>query len=307
MKRIFRNNKGEVRWGYKLASFLLIQEILAPIAMLLLSAGLINLLFPVLQAAGVIGSSGAVRPEYAEAFQNGAFVIGMVIQNAVMCLFFLGAWKLFMCGNVRSIGLWGGDWLRQTGAGFAFGAVMIAVVCGGIYLTGGARIMTEMGLHFSPWLAAYLVVFVMVGFGEEIAFRGYAMGTLRQTENSLLRVLLPAVLFGLAHSTNANFSLLGCANIILAGILLGILTLKSGRLWLGIGFHIAWNFFQGCVFGFGVSGIATPSVAVTELTGSELLNGGAFGPEGSLVATVVILAGIALTLRWFKVRRELEK
>ena len=47
MKRIFRNNKGEVRWGYKLASFLLIQEILAPIAILLLSAGLINLLFPV--------------------------------------------------------------------------------------------------------------------------------------------------------------------------------------------------------------------------------------------------------------------
>ena len=46
---------------------------------------------------------------------------------------------------------------------------------------------------------------------------------------------------------------------------------------------------------------------MTELTGSELLNGGAFGPEGSLVATVVILAGIALTLRWFKVRRELEK
>ena len=89
---------------------------------------------------------------------------------------------------------------------------------------------------------------------------------------------------------------MGCGNIILAGILLGLLALKSGHLWLGIGFHISWNFFQGCVFGFGVSGISTPSVAVTELTGSPLLNGGAFGPEGSIVSTVVLLAAIAATL-----------
>ena len=143
-------------------------------------------------------------------------------------------------------------------------------------------------------------MFVFVGFGEEIAFRGYAMGTLRQTEKDWLMVLLPAMLFGIAHSTNANFSLMGCGNIILAGILLGLLALKSGQLWLGIGFHISWNFFQGCVFGFGVSGISTPSVAVTELTGSSLLNGGAFGPEGSIVATVVLLAAIAATLWWFR-------
>lgn len=92
--------------------------------------------------------------------------------------------------------------------------------------------MNGSGLHFSPWLAGYLLVFVFVGFGEEIAFRGYAMGTLRQTEKDWLMVLLPAVLFGIAHSTNANFSLMGCGNIILAGILLGLLALKSGQLWL---------------------------------------------------------------------------
>lgn len=304
MKRIFRNNKGEVRWGYKLLSFLLIQEILAPLALTLVSIGLINLLFPVLQSSGIVGGDGSVRAEYITAFQNGSFVVGLIIQNLVMSLFFLGAWRLLLSGNVRSIGLWGRDWLRQMGAGFALGVGMISVVCCGIYLTGGARLDMEAGVQLDPWLAAYLVMFVMVGFGEEIAFRGYAMGTLRQTEKSWLIVILPAVLFGLAHSLNANFSLMGFLNIILAGILFGILALKSGRLWLGIGFHIAWNFFQGCVFGFGVSGITTPSVVQTRLVGSDLLTGGAFGPEGSIVATAVLLAGIVLTLRWFKGRQE---
>ena len=91
------------------------------------------------------------------------------------------------------------------------------------------------------------------------------MVTLRQTEKDWLMVLLPAMLFGIAHSTNANFSLMGCGNIILAGILLGLLALKSGQLWLGIGFHISWNFFQGCVFGFGVIGISTVSYTHLEV------------------------------------------
>ena len=177
MRNIFRNDRNQVRWGYKLASFLLIQEILGPIAIILVSVALVNLLFPILQASGVLDGDGV---------------------------------------------------------GFAIGVVFITIVCGGIYLTGSARIMAGSGLQFSPWLAGYLLMFVFVGFGEEIAFRGYAMGTLRQTEKDWLIVLLPAVLFGIAHSTNANFSLMGCGNIILAGILLGLLALKSGHLWLGL-------------------------------------------------------------------------
>ena len=300
MKHILKNDRNQVRWGYKLMSFVLIQEIFVPIAILLVSVALVNLLFPVLQASGVLDGDGVLRAEYQEVFQNGWFIAGMIVQNLLMCLFFLGAWKDLLHGSARSMGLAGREWLKQLGVGFAIGVVMITIVCGGIYLTGSARVMNGSGLHFSPWLAGYLLVFVFVGFGEEIAFRGYAMGTLRQTEKDWLMVLLPAVLFGIAHSTNANFSLMGCGNIILAGILLGLLALKSGQLWLGIGFHISWNFFQGCVFGFGVSGISTPSVAVTELTGSSLLNGGAFGPEGSIVATVVLLAAIAATLWWFR-------
>ena len=307
MRNIFKNDRNQVRWGYKLASFLLIQEILGPIAIILVSVALVNLLFPILQASGVLDGDGVLRMEYAEVFENSWFIAGMVIQNLLLSLFFLGAWKYLLRGSARSMGLAGRTWLKELGVGFAIGVALITIVCGGIYLTGGARIMAGSGLQFSPWLAGYLLMFVFVGFGEEIAFRGYAMGTLRQTEKDWLIVLLPAVLFGIAHSTNANFSLMGCGNIILAGILLGLLALKSGHLWLGIGFHISWNFFQGCVFGFGVSGISTPSVAVTELTGSPLLNGGAFGPEGSIVATVVLLAAIAATLWWFSEKRELGK
>ena len=57
------------------------------------------------------------------------------------------------------------------------------------------------------------MMFVFVGIGEETGFRGYTMGTLRQTENPWLICVLPAFLFGIAHSTNDNFSALGLSLI----------------------------------------------------------------------------------------------
>ena len=92
MRNIFRNDRNQVRWGYKLASFLLIQEILGPIAIILVSVALVNLLFPILQASGVLDGDGVLRMEYAEVFENSWFIAGMVIQNLLLSLFFLGAW-----------------------------------------------------------------------------------------------------------------------------------------------------------------------------------------------------------------------
>ena len=73
-------------------------------------------------------------------------------------------------------------------------------------------------------------------------------------------------------------------------------------LWLPIGLHFAWNFFQGPVFGFPVSGTQTSTLLQLEPVGPELLTGGRFGPEASLVGVAAELLGIAL-LWWWASRR----
>lgn len=302
MRNIFKNHSGQVKWGYKFLSIVLIWEVFMPIFLLLASVGIMSILIPMFEARGLLGADGYLLPEYSETI-NGIYFVGMMcLQNAGISLICMGVWRKMFGLKLSALGLNKTGWARELGAGFLAGAAMISLVCLVIYLLGGARLELSLGVDFNIWLLAYLLMFIFVGFGEEIAFRGYAMGTLRQTENPWLIVLLPAVLFGVAHSTNANFSLLSCVNIILAGIFIGLLYWKSGKLWLSIGFHIAWNYFQGCVYGFEVSGIETKSLLVSSVSSPGLLNGGAFGPEGSIPATVVLLAGIAALLWYYRDR-----
>ena len=113
-----------------------------------------------------------------------------------------------------------------------------------------------------------------------------------QTENPTLICCFTGLIFGLAHSANSSFSMMGFVNISLVGILLALLALKTGRLWMAIGFHIAWNFVQGCIVGFTVSGMETKSLFIMENTGSALISGGGFGAEGSILTTVVLAAAL---------------
>ena len=302
MKNIFKNSNNQVRWGYKFLSIVLIWEVFMPVFLLLASVGVMSILLPFLDSRGLLGPDGYLLPEYSAAVNNLYFIGMMCIQNAGISLICMGVWRKMFGLPLSALGWKKPRWAGELGIGFLVGAAMISLVCFVIYLTGGARLELSRGVDFNIWLLAYFVMFIFVGFGEEIAFRGYAMGTLHQTEKPWLIVLLPAVLFGVAHSTNANFSLLSCVNIILAGIFIGILYWKSGKLWLSIGFHIAWNYFQGCVYGFEVSGIGTKSLLVSSVSRPGLLNGGAFGPEGSIPATVVLLAGIAALLWYYRDR-----
>lgn len=300
MKNIFKDQNGQVRWGYKFLTVILLWEVLMPVFMLLVSIGSTSVLLPMFDSMGMVGSDGYLLPEYSGNINLLYFVAMMCVQNIGFILLAMVMWRKLLGQPLSALGYQKAHWAREFGVGLLIGAGMISLVCAAIYLTGSARLERSAGAGFNIWLLLYLVMFIFVGFGEETVFRGYAMGTLRQTGKPWLIVLLPAVIFGLAHSTNANFSLLSCVNIILAGILIGILYWKSGKLWLSIGFHIAWNYFQGCVYGFEVSGIETKGIFVSSSNGPSLLNGGGFGPEGSIPATVVLLAGIGILLWYYR-------
>jgi membrane protease YdiL (CAAX protease family) len=147
-------------------------------------------------------------------------------------------------------------------------------------------------------LAVLLLVDVVVGWWEELVFRGYLLQNMTEGMGLTWAVGVSCVLYGLVHAANPNAGLLSTAIIVLFGFLRIYGYLATGLLWLSMGMHIGWNFFQGPVFGFAASGHQAASLVSQHTTGPSWLTGHAFGPEGSVITIpVVVLALIAM--RWW--------
>jgi uncharacterized protein len=106
------------------------------------------------------------------------------------------------------------------------------------------------------------------------------------------------------HAANPNATPISTLNIVLAGLMLGFGYVLTGELAIPIGLHITWNFFQGAVYGFPVSGFGDfgPALLTTEQGGPELWTGGSFGPEGGLLIPAVMLLGMSLVALWTRLR-----
>ncbi|HRA64667.1 MAG: CPBP family intramembrane glutamic endopeptidase [Caldilinea sp.] len=115
-------------------------------------------------------------------------------------------------------------------------------------------------------------------------------------------ILAIAALFGWVHIRNPGASPVTAFGNALGGLMYGIAFFGGRNIWLPLGMHFAWNFFQGPIFGFSVSGLVRPSVIVQQGVGSDLLMGGAYGPEGGLVGMAFRFVVIALVLVYLYVR-----
>lgn len=165
-----------------------------------------------------------------------------------------------------------------------------------LIIAGGTLLLAALKyLHFTGWYAEaedlYISfgIMVMVAVVEELVFRGYILNNLMQSVNRYAALLISSILFALAHATNPNFNWLAFVNIFLAGIILGINYIYTQNLWYAVLFHFAWNFLQGPVIGYEVSGLDFQSIFQLELTGNEIITGGKFGFEGSIVASLLII------------------
>ena len=169
------------------------------------------------------------------------------------------------------------------------------------------------GQPFLVAILAPIVLFIMVGIQEELLIRGYQLHNLAEglrlpwvgPRAALVAAwLISSIVFGLLHGANPNATLLSTVNLVAAGLFLGLGYVLTGELAIPIGLHIAWNFVQGNVFGFPVSGSRssqTTFIAVQE-QGPDLWTGGAFGPEGGLLILPIMLFGGALIVLWVRFR-----
>ena len=185
---------------------------------------------------------------------------------------------------------------KGLGIGLAFGAVLFAAVVGVAAIADVYNIIGEGGT--SELLRAVISVAMVPAFMEELLFRGILFRWLEEFGGSWFALALTSALFGLAHLFNPNATALASFAIALeAGLLLGGAYMLTRNLWMAIGLHAAWNFTQGWIFDVPVSGTDQNGMVEAQLSGPELLSGGAFGLEASLIAMVLATAaGVMLVV-----------
>lgn len=186
--------------------------------------------------------------------------------------------------------------VRDLGTGLAVGALAFSAAVGLLVLAGVYSVGAGEGLSRS---GTALAVAVVSGVCEEVLFRGILFRRLSAVVGSYGALAGSSLFFGFAHLANPGATLQGAAAIALeAGVMLGLAYVATGRLWLPIGLHIAWNYVQGGVFGVAVSGndVGGSLLVSTPEAGRDALTGGAFGVEASPAAVLVCLVVSAVLL-----------
>jgi membrane protease YdiL (CAAX protease family) len=211
----------------------------------------------------------------------------------------------------RSFASLGLQWNAQAGRDLLVGIFIPAVIMGAIFLVEWAVGWLEFrgfAWEFEPvsLIAATVplmfLVFVLVGWNEELLSRGYWLQNMAEGVNLPFGVALSSLIFGLLHLGNPNATWVAGLGVALAGVFLAYGYVRTRQLWLPIGLHIGWNFFENTIFGFPVSGLDTLGLLVHTDTGPELITGGAFGPEAGLIVIPGMLLGAGLIYAYTRTR-----
>ncbi len=186
---------------------------------------------------------------------------------------------------------------------------LLGLLVGLIFMTLVVSTITASGYATVDWNGfsgtqqfSMFMLFLAVAVGEEMIFRGVIFRWLDERWNTWVALLISAILFGLMHISNENATWWSSLAIAIeAGLLLGAAYKWSGTLWVPIGIHWAWNYTQGNIFGLAVSGMQVgDTILETTVNGPDIITGGAFGPEASIIAVILgtLITIVFLTNRY---------
>lgn len=204
--------------------------------------------------------------------------------------------------SLSSIGFNKNNWLKKYSLGFLIGLVMMSIIVLILLLFGYITVeknpIQPVGVSAISSVLVILFGWIIQGATEEIVTRGWLLNVLSSKYNIGFGLLISSTLFGLMHLTNPNVNYIAVINIIFVGLFYGLYVIKTNDLWSVCGMHSAWNFAQGNIFGFEVSGldISVGTLIDLNLVENDFITGGVFGPEASIVATFVLLLSIIILL-----------
>jgi membrane protease YdiL (CAAX protease family) len=219
-------------------------------------------------------------------------LVGTALSVVCVAVASLGLLRLLDRRSVRTLGLWLYDgWQTELLAGLGLGVGLLSLTVAPLLLSGRAE-LHPVGVSPATLAGVALAGAILMGgaVNEELLFRGYPFQRLVEGWGPVITVAVFSGLFGLAHLHNPNPTLLSTVNTMLAGVVLAVSYLRTRGLWLPIGLHFAWNFWMAPVLGFPVSGIELKLRLLTAQVGEpQWLTGGSYGPEGSILCTVVLV------------------
>ncbi|KJU98593.1 CAAX amino terminal protease family protein [Streptococcus parasanguinis] len=219
----------------------------------------------------------------------------------VIILFLFIFWvKVIEKNALSSLGFVKRNWLKYLGWGIMFSLLQMGVIALVYQVSGiGSFELNELSLEPILFILGLFPFWLLQGGTEEVATRGWLLTRIAARTNLPLAIAISSSLFGILHMGNAGVTFLSVLNIVLDGVLAGLLLVYTDSIWLVVAQHGTWNYVQGNLLGFQVSGTGADASIFSFSMGSgpDWLTGGAFGAEGSIITTLVLLLSLVIVYR----------
>ena len=216
----------------------------------------------------------------------------------VIILFLFIFWvKVIEKNALSSLGFVKRNWLKYLVWGILLSLLQMGVIAL-VYQVGGIGSfeLNELSLEPILFILGLFPFWLLQGGTEEVATRGWLLTRIAARTNLPLAIVISSSLFGILHMGNAGVIFLSVLNIILDGVLAALLFIYTDSIWLVVAQHGTWNYVQGNLLGFQVSGTGADAsiFSFTMGDGPDWLTGGAFGAEGSIITTLVLLVSLVI-------------
>ena len=210
-------------------------------------------------------------------------------------------WVKFIEKNpLSTLGFVKKNWLKYLGWGILLSLLQMGVIALVYQVSGiGYFVLNELSIEPLLFILGLFPFWLLQGGTEEVATRGWLLTRIAARTNLPLAIVISSSLFGILHMGNAGVTFLSVLNIILDGVLAGLLFIYTDSIWLVVAQHGTWNYVQGNLLGFQVSGTGADAsiFSFTMGDGPVWLTGGAFGAEGSIITTLVLLVSLVIVYR----------
>lgn len=236
------------------------------------------------------------------------FILTLIIAFPLSLLFLLLWVTLVEKRKFRTIGFTKKNFIMKYVKGFGLGFVLMSIVVG-ILWSFGTLSMAQKINSFLTWPLISGILLIIPAWAiqsstEEAISRGWLMHILGAKYTPAIGLFLSSLAFGLLHLFNDSINVIAIINIILVGVFLGLYVIKEGDLWVACGIHTSWNWAQGNIYGFEVSGnnVSIGSLLKFNDLGPDWITGGNFGPEAGVVSTAVL--GIAALFLFLQLKKQ---
>ncbi|KOA19013.1 CAAX amino terminal protease self- immunity [Clostridium homopropionicum DSM 5847] len=290
MRSLFINNKSEIRSGFKIILFFFFYFLIT-----LISFPMLLTIVALIMAEGNFNIFGQYYTEAQNYLLSSQIdIVWMIISKSFDLASILVIIFIFLKlsnKKFKEIGLVSiKENYRKFLWGSAIGAASMTVIFFCLLISNNATLENSLlQPNFTINVFWGIILYIVVSLSEEIMCRGYIQTTLYQMRMPYLAAVISSTIFAFLHLGNPNVKILGIVNIFFIGLLLSYMYIRTKNLWMPIGYHFTWNYFQGNIYGFPVSG-TTQSIGIYNIDTikENIITGGSFGPEAGILATIVI-------------------